>query len=56
MAAFGVGTRIEQIALLPTIELSAAIVSIVGQNNGAGLLDRVLAAVKICIKYGTSFK
>ena len=52
VAAFGVGTRIEQIALLPTIGLGAAIVSIVGQNNGAGKLDRVLQCVQLCIKYG----
>ncbi len=52
VAAFGVGTRIEQIALLPTIGLGAAIVSIVGQNNGAGKFDRVRQCVHLCIKYG----
>jgi putative MATE family efflux protein len=52
VAAFGVGTRIEQIALLPAIGLSAAIVSIVGQNNGAGKFDRVRQCVRLCIKYG----
>jgi len=52
VAAFGVGTRIEQIALLPCIGLSAAIVSIVGQNNGAKKLDRVQQAVRLIIRYG----
>ena len=52
VAAFGVGTRIEQIALLPAIGLSAAIVSIVGQNNGAGETDRVRECVRLCFKYG----
>ena len=52
VAAFGVGTRIEQIALLPTIGLSAAIVSIVGQNNGAGLFGRVRETIQLCVKYG----
>lgn len=52
VAAFGVGTRIEQIALLPTIGLGAAIVSIVGQNNGAEKYDRVRQCVSLCIKYG----
>jgi len=52
VAAFGVGTRIEQIALLPAIGLGAAIVSIVGQNNGAGRMDRVGDCVKLCVKYG----
>lgn len=52
VAAFGVGTRIEQIALLPAIGLSSAIVSIVGQNNGAGRIDRVRECVRLCVKYG----
>lgn len=52
VAAFGVGTRIEQIALLPAIGLSSAIVSIVGQNNGAGKTDRVRECVRLCFKYG----
>jgi len=54
IAAFGVGTRIEQIALLPAIGLGAAIVSIVGQNNGAGKSDRVRECVRLCVKYGFS--
>lgn len=52
VAAFGVGTRIEQIALLPAIGLGAAIVSIVGQNNGAGKMERVRECVLLCVKYG----
>ncbi|MFK5921423.1 MAG: MATE family efflux transporter [Verrucomicrobiota bacterium] len=52
VAAFGVGTRIEQMALLPTIGLGAAIVAIVGQNNGAGKFDRVHQCVQLCIRYG----
>ena len=52
VAAFGVGTRIEQLVLLPAIGLGSAIVSIVGQNNGAGELGRVQECVRICAKYG----
>ncbi|MCG8527766.1 MAG: MATE family efflux transporter [Opitutales bacterium] len=52
VAAFGVGTRIEQMALLPAIGLGTAIVSIVGQNNGARRFDRVRECVTLCIKYG----
>jgi putative MATE family efflux protein len=52
VAAFGVGTRIEQMALLPAIGLGAAIVSIVGQNNGAGKVDRVRECMQLCVKYG----
>ena len=52
VAAFGIGTRIEQIALLPSIGLNSAIISIVGQNNGAGQFDRVRACYYLCIRYG----
>ena len=52
VAAFGVGTRIEQIVLLPAIGLSSAIVSIVGQNNGAGKMDRVRECIALCTRYG----
>lgn len=52
VAAFGVGTRIEQIALLPAIGLGSAIVSIVGQNNGAGRIDRVRLCMDHCLRYG----
>lgn len=52
VAAFGVGTRIEQIALLPAMGLGAAIVAIVGQNNGAGQSERVHECMRLCVKYG----
>lgn len=52
VAAFGVGTRIEQMALLPAIGINAAIISIVGQNNGAKNYERVKETVNICLKYG----
>ncbi len=41
VAAYGTALRIEQIALLPTLGLNIALASMVGQNNGAGRLDRV---------------
>ena len=40
-AAFGVGQRVLQAALLPLMALSSAICVIVGQSHGAGLSDRV---------------
>ncbi len=52
VAAFGVGTRIEQIVLLPAIGLGSAIISIVGQNNGAGEFGRVNECVRLCARYG----
>ncbi len=41
VAAFGVTTRIEQFGLMPTMGLYAAIMALVGQNNGAKNYDRV---------------
>ena len=52
VAAFGVGTRIEQIVLLPAMGISLAMISIAGQNYGAGELGRVHECVRLCMKYG----
>ena len=48
VAAYGVTTRIEQIALMPTFGLYAAIMAMVGQNNGAGNLTRVRETMRWC--------
>jgi Na+-driven multidrug efflux pump len=52
VAAYGIATRIEQIALLPTIGLNIAVLTIVGQNFGADRLDRVKEAYRKNLKYG----
>ena len=52
LAAFGTATRIEQIALLPTIGLNAAAITLAGQSFGAGRLDRLRETVLTCWKYG----
>ena len=52
VAAFGVTTRIEQIGLLPTMGLSAAIMALVGQNNGASQFGRIRTTMKIAIWAG----
>ena len=52
VAAFGVTTRIEQIGLLPTMGLSAAIMAMVGQNNGARQFDRIRTTMKVAIVAG----
>ncbi len=52
VAAYGIATRIEQIALLPTIGLNVAAITIVGQNFGAGNISRVREAYHINLKYG----
>jgi putative MATE family efflux protein len=51
VAAYGLSTRIEQIALLPLIGLGVAAVTLIGQNSGAGKLDRVKETISITLKY-----
>lgn len=52
LAAYGVGIRIEQLALIPTIGLNIAALSIIGQNYGAGSFDRINETIKKSILYG----
>jgi len=49
VAAYGIAIRIEQLALVPTIGLNVAVLSIVGQSYGAEKKDRIYDAWK----YGT---
>ncbi len=52
VAAYGIATRIEQIILLPTIGLNIAVLTLTGQNNGAGHIDRILEMRKVAMKVG----
>ena len=52
VAAYGIGIRIEQIALLPTIGLNVATLTLVAQNNGAKLFDRVRETLNAALAYG----
>jgi len=52
IAAYGIAVRIEQIALLPSIGLNMAALSLSGQNNGAGRIDRIRETIRVCLKYG----
>jgi putative MATE family efflux protein len=52
VAAYGIATRIEQLALLPTIGLNIAALTIAAQNLGAGLPGRILDSWKLNILYG----
>ena len=52
VAAYGIATRIEQIALLPTIGLNIAALTLAGQNMGAGRYDRILKSWNLNISYG----
>lgn len=52
VAAYAVTTRIEQIVLLPSFGLYAAIMALVGQNNGARRFDRIDETMRVCNGYG----
>lgn len=52
VAAYGVSMRIEQIALIPTIGLNVAVLSLIGQNFGANNLDRIKETRRKGILYG----
>jgi putative MATE family efflux protein len=52
VAAYGIGIRIEQIALLPSIGLNVATLTLVAQNNGARLFDRVREILNAALAYG----
>ncbi len=48
-AAYGIGLRIEQMALIPAFGLSIALSALVGQNNGAKKFDRILISYRTVI-------
>lgn len=52
IAAYGVGLRIEQLAMLPMIGLHTAALSVIGQNHGAELPARVREAARLVLAYG----
>jgi len=52
VAGYGIATRIEQMILLPTIGLNFAVLSLAGQNFGAGRIDRVKEAWYTTLKFG----
>jgi putative MATE family efflux protein len=52
VAAYGIAMRVEQIVLIPTIGLNIATLTLVAQNNGAGLFHRVQEAMGTALRYG----
>ncbi|MFH1491401.1 MAG: MATE family efflux transporter [Pseudomonadota bacterium] len=52
VAAYGAAMRVEQMVLVPTMGLHIATLSIVAQNNGAGLVQRVRETLNCVLKYG----
>ncbi|NLX93497.1 MAG: MATE family efflux transporter [Clostridiales bacterium] len=51
-AGYGAAVRLEQLALLPALGLNTATLALVGQNFGAGKMDRVWQTYKISLKIG----
>jgi putative MATE family efflux protein len=52
VAAYGISTRIDQMAMLPSIGLNIAVLTLVGQNNGAKKFARVRETISKGIIYG----
>ncbi len=51
VAGYGVGTRIEQVVLLPILGINTAIISIIAQNYGAKNFDRIKQSYFVAIQY-----
>lgn len=49
VAGYGIGLRIEQLALIPSIGIGTALSAIVGQNNGAKHFERIRKAYKVAL-------
>jgi len=52
VAAYGAAMRVEQMALVPTIGLNVATLTLVAQNHGAGLYHRVREILRTSRLYG----
>ena len=55
IAGYGAATRMEALVLMPIIAFCIATVPFIGQNFGAGRLDRIKKAVTIGYKYAIVF-
>lgn len=54
VAAYGIGARIEQIALLPVMGMNVATLALVAQNCGARQLERVVHTIKTALRVGVA--
>jgi putative MATE family efflux protein len=52
VAAYGIGTRIEQIALLPVMGLNISTLALTAQNFGACRIDRIRETLRVSLRYG----
>lgn len=56
VAAFGVGNRIESLALLVCLALSMTLPPLISQNYGAGNIERVKAAYQLAIRFSLAWQ
>jgi putative MATE family efflux protein len=52
VAAYGIATRIEQLALLPAMGLNVSTLALTAQNFGAGRIDRIRYVLAVSLRYG----
>jgi len=52
VAAYGIATRVEQIALLPVMGLNISTLALTAQNYGAGRIDRIRRVLAVSLRYG----
>ncbi len=52
VAAYGIGTRVEQIALLPVMGLNISTLALTAQNFGAEKICRIRETVRVSLRYG----
>jgi putative MATE family efflux protein len=52
VAAYGIATRVDQMALLPIMGLTTATLTLMGQNNGAKRYDRCREVYRKALQYG----
>jgi len=52
VAAYGIGTRIEQIALLPIMGLNVSTLTLIAQNFGAENFQRIRQVLALSLRYG----
>ncbi|MDA8415427.1 MAG: MATE family efflux transporter [Desulfobacteraceae bacterium] len=53
VAAYGIATRVEQIALLPVMGLNISTLALTAQNYGAGRIDRIEKVLAVSLRYGS---
>lgn len=54
VAAYGIAVRVEQIILVPMIGINISVLSIVAQNKGAGLIERIREVLRLSYRYSAA--